>query len=222
MFKKQNMTTWIFVVVILVFVAVGVMGAISNKKDDSGVKPIPDSTSKTFDMDEQPLIGKKDAPVEMVLFADYQCPHCKEWEDTVYPKVKAKYLDTGIASLRVVHFPVINIQSYYAAMASEIVYSENPSKWESFHHLLYKNQAVLTNDFLAEKMSKYTDYSKEEALSLLTKQTKVDDVLSDEKEGDKRGVTGTPSFFIGGKKMDSYEAADIEKAVNAAKKAASK
>ena len=40
-------------------------------------------------------IGAEDAPVKMVEYASFTCPHCANFHAQVYPKLKADYIDTG-------------------------------------------------------------------------------------------------------------------------------
>src|SRR5262245_57361125 len=41
------------------------------------------------------VIGKNDAPVTIVEYADLTCPACAAFHTTVLPKLKEKYIDTG-------------------------------------------------------------------------------------------------------------------------------
>lgn len=41
------------------------------------------------------FIGEADAPIEMVEYASYTCPHCASFHADVYPQLKADYIDTG-------------------------------------------------------------------------------------------------------------------------------
>ena len=41
------------------------------------------------------VMGAEDAPVEMIEYASYTCPHCANFHATVWPQLKADYIDTG-------------------------------------------------------------------------------------------------------------------------------
>jgi len=40
-------------------------------------------------------MGKQDAPVVLVEFSDYQCPHCATFHTKMFDAIKKKYIDTG-------------------------------------------------------------------------------------------------------------------------------
>src|SRR5262249_35111030 len=51
------------------------------------------------------VVGKEDAPVTIVEYADLTCPACAAFHKTVLPQIKEKYLDTGKAKLVFREFP---------------------------------------------------------------------------------------------------------------------
>ena len=40
-------------------------------------------------------LGTEDAPVEVIEYASYTCPHCANFHDQVFPQLKSEYIDTG-------------------------------------------------------------------------------------------------------------------------------
>ncbi|KQI70202.1 thiol-disulfide oxidoreductase [Loktanella sp. 3ANDIMAR09] len=41
------------------------------------------------------VMGDADAPIEMIEYASFTCPHCANFHATVWPQLKADYIDTG-------------------------------------------------------------------------------------------------------------------------------
>nr|WP_251136547.1 DsbA family protein [Exiguobacterium sp. s122] len=88
----------------------------------------------------QPTIGETNAPVSVVEFGDYKCPSCKQWGETVYPKLKEDYIDTGKASFSYINVLFHGQESILAALASESVYVQDPDAFWDFHKAVYDAQ----------------------------------------------------------------------------------
>src|SRR5437868_2511913 len=56
-------------------------------------------------LDDDPILGDKNAPVTLVEFSDYECPFCKRHYDQTYPELKKNYIDTGKVKLVFRDFP---------------------------------------------------------------------------------------------------------------------
>src|SRR5690606_3808252 len=51
------------------------------------------------------IIGKADAPITIVEYADLTCPACAAFHKNVLPKLKEKYIETGKAKIVFREFP---------------------------------------------------------------------------------------------------------------------
>ncbi|MBR9838421.1 MAG: DsbA family protein [Rhodobacteraceae bacterium] len=40
-------------------------------------------------------LGQADAPVEIIEYGSFTCPHCAAFEENVFPQIKENYIDTG-------------------------------------------------------------------------------------------------------------------------------
>ncbi|TNE59571.1 MAG: DsbA family protein [Alphaproteobacteria bacterium] len=64
----------------------------------------------TFKIDANDLvIGQADAPVTVVEYFSFACPHCAEFHEIVFPTLREKYIDTG--KMRFVLRPFPNVGS---------------------------------------------------------------------------------------------------------------
>jgi NhaA family Na+:H+ antiporter len=153
-----------------------------------------------------------DAPVVLVEYGDYECPHCQE----VYPilhELKERMGDRVAYVYR--HFPVSrqHPNAQLAAEAAEAA-SAQGKFWE-MHHRLFTHQNELGFDDLLRHASAIgldTDVFRRE----LEEHTYADRVREDFMSGVRSGVNGTPTFYINGARYDG--AWDFESLLEAIEK----
>jgi protein-disulfide isomerase len=59
----------------------------------AGVARAQDATA-TADIPDM-VLGQPDAPVTIIEYASFTCPHCAEFSATVFPEIRKNYIDTG-------------------------------------------------------------------------------------------------------------------------------
>jgi protein-disulfide isomerase len=157
--------------------------------------------------------GEENAPLTLVEYGDFQCPHCRN----AYPIVKQLQRQLG-AQLRFVfrNFPLTQIhpEAEHAAEAAEAAGAQG-AFWQ-MHDRLFERQFALDDDSLAEyaqELGLDADRLRDE-LAAGTYSAKVrDDFMS----GVKSGVNGTPTFFINGVRFDGgYDLESLLEAASAA------
>lgn len=52
------------------------------------------------------LIGRADAPVTMLLFTNYDCAYCRDFEYTLMPRLQTDFIDKGTLNVRVIALPL--------------------------------------------------------------------------------------------------------------------
>lgn len=149
------------------------------------------------------VVGKADAPVTIVEYASMTCSHCANFHNTVLPKLKEKYLDTGKAKLILREFPLDNL----AAAASMLTRCASPDKTYDVISAFFAKQ----NDWAFVqgnpvpglfKIAGDFGFSKETFDKCLTDQKLLDGITATRDRGNKvLGVRSTPTFFINGKKL---------------------
>jgi protein-disulfide isomerase len=98
-------------------------------------------------------LGKADAPVTIVEFADPQCPFCREYTLNEMPALVRKYVRTGKAKMELRYLTFIGQDSVTAAGVLEAAGQQN-KLWEA-SDLFYRNQGeensgYVTDDFLTK------------------------------------------------------------------------
>jgi protein-disulfide isomerase len=142
--------------------------------------------------------GPEDAPVTLVEYGDYQCPHCGR----AYPILKKVQQKLG-SQLRFVfrNFPLTQIhpEAEHAAESAESAGAQG-SFWP-MHDRLFERQFALDDESLLE-------YATDLGLSAGQLRKDLDArrylarVREDFMSGVKSGVNGTPTFFINGVRYD--------------------
>ena len=141
--------------------------------------------------------GPDDAPVTLVEYGDYQCPHCR----LVYYNIKELQARLG-DRLRYVyrHLPItaIHPEATLAAEATEAAGAQG--KFWEMHDQLYGHPELDRENILT--------YAEEIGLDMeqfrrdLEERTYQEKVQEDFNSGIRSGVNGTPTFFLNGERYD--------------------
>jgi len=142
--------------------------------------------------------GSADAAVELIEYADYQCPYCRQ---AYYILREVKRQLGNDLKLVFRNFPLPELHPYavHAAIAAEI--ANDYGKFWEMHDMLFENQEYLDDSHLLSYAKKIgLDPSKFEAG--YEDDTYYNKVNSDYTSGIQNGVEGTPTFFINGEKFE--------------------
>ncbi|MFC0506436.1 Na+/H+ antiporter NhaA [Micromonospora costi] len=164
------------------------------------------------DPDRDHVRGPADAPVTVVEYGDFECPYCGQAEPVV------RELLTEFDNVRYVwrHLPLTEVHPHaqLAAEAAEAA-GEQGAFWE-MHDLLFQHQDALRNtDVLryAEQLGLDLDRFR----AYLAERRGADRINEDTDSADLIGVSGTPTFFINGRRHHgAYDIAALSAAVKAA------
>ena len=144
---------------------------------------------------DAPLFGKKDAPISIVEFSDFQCPFCARGAETV-TQIKKKYGNKVKIAFK--NFPLpMHKDAKPAAEAALCVHDQNADKFWTFHDLMFKNQEKLDKAGL-EKLAKDAGVDVKKFNDCVASKKFADQVQKDSEYGEKIGVKSTPTFFING------------------------
>jgi protein-disulfide isomerase len=105
---------------------------------------LPDAV--VIDTENQPVLGNRLAPLEIVLFMDPKCPNCARYHDEILPEVQYVWVETNYA--KVVMVPVCFLAgSRPAGMAMLEVHRQNPDLFFPYLELLYERQGPEEDDW---------------------------------------------------------------------------
>jgi protein-disulfide isomerase len=143
--------------------------------------------------------GNPDAPVTLVEYGDYECPHCAKAQPVV-EAVRAAMGDR----LRVVFrsFPFNEIHRH-AQHASEAVAAAGAQGtfWE-MHDAVFAHQSEGLDDEKLLALAESVGTDRVEVAHALQAGTFADRVREEKVSGIRSGVNGTPTFFINGTRHD--------------------
>lgn len=146
---------------------------------------------------DSPVYGNERAPVTVVVFADFECPHCR----LEAPELQASIRQfRGQAKLIFKHFPLkMHPRAKEAAKAAEAA-KEQGKFWE-MHDKLFKNQGEFSDEQLrgyAEELG--LDMAKFDAF--MADEEKMLQVEKDRANGDLIEIMGTPAVFVNGREFN--------------------
>ena len=174
--------------------------AIADKVMDFGAKPFAADRALLQARADGPTRGAKGNDLMLVEFADLQCAHCKEVQDTM----KNLAQDFPEAKIVFENFPLTDIHPYAAAAAAEglcVRKEKGDAAFFLYAQSVFDNQAGLTTEGAAATLSAAATAAgadpKAAAACALTQVTK-DELAAEVKLGSDIGVEQTPTLIVNG------------------------
>ncbi len=175
-----------------------------------------------------PILGDKNAKVQIVEFADYQCPYCEQFFTNIEPQIIKNYVDTGKASFAFRNYAFLderasnpnstNAESTWSAEAADCA-NEQGRFWD-FHDYLYSHQGPEDSGAFAkdklEGFAQVLGLNTDQFNSCLESDKYAQTVADDMTQGKKFGVTSTPTTFINGQAIVGALPDQIMTAIEAA------
>jgi protein-disulfide isomerase len=159
-----------------------------------------------------PARGPARAEVTIVVFSDYQCPFCKRSEATIRA-IQDEYQGRVRYAFR--NNPLPMHDNARPAAKAAMAAAEQGKFWE-YHDALFQHQDALDRaslDKYAEELGlDVRRFDEAMASDRIEKQ-----VAADEADAHKLGATGTPQFFVNGKRLIGAQPVNVSRtAVDAA------
>ncbi len=156
--------------------------------------------------------GPVDAPVTVIEFGDFECPHCGRAEPVVRDLLK----DTDVRYVwRHLPLPDVHPHAQLAAEAAEAADAQG-AFWE-MHDLLFEHQDQLTGKDLMDYAAQL-DLDTGRFHDDLKRGARQARVAQDVESADLSGVSGTPTFFVNGQRhYGAFDLATLSTAVKVAR-----
>lgn len=160
-----------------------------------GVRFGPDV--KTIDLADSPARGPADAPVQIVVWSDFECPACKR----SMPFIDAA-VEQHAPKVRLIHkvYP-LSAHKHGDAAARTAIAAHAQGKYWPMEHLLFDNQQRLEDaDLLGYARTVGLDLKRYQADIAGERATTI--IARDRAEADRAGLQGTPFIVINGRQFD--------------------
>lgn len=170
------------------------------------------STLKVPVSSEDHMQGDPDAPVILVEYGDYECPHCGR----AHPIVKRIQKHFGKRLCFVFrNFPLTEMHPHAEGAAEAAEFAAAHEKFWPMHDLLFENQQRLSGPLYLE-LAKSLDLDPVALRRAIETREFMARVRADFSGGVRSGVNGTPTFFINGRRHDApFDYEDLLIAIDA-------
>ncbi|NIZ15205.1 DsbA family protein, partial [Phaeobacter sp. HF9A] len=176
-----------------------------------------EESAEAADVDTSTIVemvqGAEDAPVTMIEYASYTCPHCAHFHSDGYKKLKADYIDTGKVKFiyREVYF------DRYGLWASMIARCGGPEKFFGISDLIFDGQAEWVRaggpaEIVDElkKIGRLAGLDNDKLDACMADATKAQTLVTWYQENATRDdVSATPTFILDGTKVANQPWADM-------------
>ena len=148
------------------------------------------------------VLGNEDAPVVLIEYASFTCPHCRNFHEDSFLKLKKDYIEPGQVKyiFREVYF------DKYGLWAAMVARCGGSKKYFGLIDLIFKKQDEWTtgdvDEVVAklERIGKISGMSENEIQNCMQNNTKARALVEKYRENAlKDDIKSTPSFIINGK-----------------------
>lgn len=149
--------------------------------------------------------GNPDAKVWLVMASDFQCPACKLWHDQHSSEIMRDYVETGKVRFAYTNFPLDHIHPNARDASEAAMCAAAQGKFWGVHDRLFAGQSEWAP--LPDAVPNFRRIVAEAGVDTTAwNQCLVDDVMlplvdADQARGRAGGVTQTPYFLVGKRKV---------------------
>ena len=173
------------------------------------ISPYLSRTPQRFVVDDSPGAGPADAPVQVVVFGDYNCSHCRDFDPEALRLIEDFPGDVLVVFK---FFPLDGTcnrhisaerqsSSCLAALAAYAAHQQN--RFLDYHLLLFEHFQNHSPARLVANAQQAGIADTEVFLAALQSEAALRHVQRDIEEGARGGVQGTPTVFVNGRRLET-------------------
>lgn len=179
-----------------------------------------DSSEEAAPIIQEFALGDENAPIEVIEYASFTCPHCASFHKDVYPRLKANFIDTG--KIRFIFRPVyFDGPGLWADMLARC--PGDNDKFFGIAGILFERQAewsrAASQAAIAEgiqSVGRQAGIDEETVLACLQDNDNAQALVADFQANAQRdSITATPSFMIDGELVSNMSYASFAQLLNA-------
>jgi len=180
------------------------------------VAAMPNDTISTR-ADHGRILGDTNAKVWLIMASDFQCPYCKQWHDSSFPKIVKAYVATGQVRLAYLNYPLNQHPNAMPAAEAAMCTSAQNKFWP-MHDKLFALQAKWES--LQDPTPVFDSLAASVGVDMESYRTCVGQHLTrplieaDHDRGSRAGVGSTPTFFVDALALPGADA-DVAGAIDA-------
>lgn len=175
--------------------ALAVVGLAACQKPAGGAQP--------GDMD----LGNPNAKVTVIEYASAACPHCAEFDITVFPNFKKKYIDTG--KVHYIFREYLTEPVPVAAAGFLLARCAGPGKYFDVLDAVFRSQPQMysTGDFrgVLLRVAESFGMTEDQFTKCLTDDNARKALNARVQAAQEAHIEATPTFIIGGKKYEGEQ-----------------
>jgi protein-disulfide isomerase len=211
--QSNRPKAFIWLLGLIALVGVAALGYEATKPKSSSQQALDTTDTTNAGPAQGYVIGKVDAPVKILEFADFECPSCGGWATVTEPDVRTRIINAGLANLTFYDFPLTQHRNTVAASNAAACADEQGKFWP-MHDRLFQAQDEWNGEATDAPRAFFKRYAGEAGLDVAKWESCFDGrkfqkrIAANLAEGLRRGVNSTPTFVIGGRLypgMRSYD-----------------
>jgi protein-disulfide isomerase len=148
-----------------------------------------------FTLRERPSLGSPSAPIVIIDVSNFQCSHCQDFHQEVFPELRKRYIDTGKVQWIMLNGSIVPADKDAAVFAAAHWALRHGRYWQMEDFLFANNQASASD--LVDILSKNHPADAGEIEACLRPDSSVRrEVAADFAEIARLKVPGTPMFYV--------------------------
>ena len=201
---RGNQKTFYIILGLLLVAGIGTLSYLASRRGDNVTQVDPNLAPVA---NQGHVLGSASAPVEIVEFADFECPACGSFANLTEPDIRARMVNTGQARFRFVDFPLDIHKNTWPAHLAAWCASEQNRFWE-MHDLIFQNQDRWAGTATSRPHAVLTPLARQLGLNMEQYEGCVDSrkyypqIKANYDEALRRGIPSTPTFIVGNQQIN--------------------